>query len=109
MSDWYEVAGLIDRIQQLLADLSIRGLRIAGSQGLSQLDQLRDELAQINAGNLSNQVAELADAIRTNAPNAAAKLLETQTTLRVFERVLTKEAVLEEYDELLHEEGETAR
>ncbi len=109
MSDWQEIVGIIERVQRDIADLSIRGLRVVGPQHLASLESVRDELSRINAGFLAEQIGGLIVAIQNDEPTSARQLLQTQTTLRLFERIVTQEAVSESLQELIeNQEGQGA-
>jgi hypothetical protein len=109
MSDWQEIVGIIERLQRDIADLSIRGLRVVGPQHLASLESVRDELSRINAIYLANQIGGLVAAIQNDEPTAARQLLQSQTTLRLFERLVTQEAVSESLQGLIEDqEGEGA-
>ena len=95
MSDWQEIVGIIERVQGDLADLAIRGLRVVGPQHLASLENVCEEFSRINASFLANKIGELVAAIRNDDPIAACQLMRTQTTLRLFERFVTQEAVCE--------------
>lgn len=100
MSDWQEIVGVVERVQREVEDLAIRGLRVVGPQHLASLEGLGGEFARINAGYLADQIGGLVQAISEDDASAAAKLMQVQTTLRLFERILTSEAVTPALDEL---------
>ena len=92
MQDFDEIVQTIDRLQIELEDLTVRGLRTAGTAHLASLQGLREEFERIGAGHLAGRIATVIEAIRNDDLGAAAALLRTQASLRVFERILTLEA-----------------
>jgi len=93
MSDWHEVVDVIERLQNEFADLAIRGLRTVGPSHLASLAALGDELARINADHLADRIRVLIEAIGNDDGDAPVALLRAQTSLRLFERMLTQEVV----------------
>jgi hypothetical protein len=91
MDELDEIVQTIERLEGALEDLTVRGLRAAGPQDLSRLRALHEEFQRIGADHLAGRVAALVDAVQTNDRDAAAALLRTQTSLRLFERLLTLE------------------
>ena len=91
MSEIDEILQAVDRLHGALADLVLRGLRSAGPAQLAPLEALREEFDRVGAGHLAGRVGELLDAARRDDRSAAAALLRAQTSLRLFERVLTLE------------------
>jgi hypothetical protein len=86
-----EVLQTVDRLNAALADLVVRGLRSAGPAQLAPLEALREEFGRIGAEHLAGRLGELLDAVRNEDRSAAAALLRAQTSLRLFERLLTLE------------------
>jgi hypothetical protein len=86
-----EIAQTIERLQGALEDLTVRGLRAAGPQDLARLRALHEEFQRIGADHLAGRVAALVKAVASNDRAAAAALLRAQTSLRLFDRVLTLE------------------
>jgi len=89
MQETTEIIQTIDRLQQCLEELCVRGLRSAGSSDLNGLSALREEFQRIGADHLAGRIAAVIDAIRNDDRSAAAALLRAQASLRVFERILT--------------------
>ncbi len=85
----------LEHVQRVLENLLVRGLNSAGAQELKALSALQEELGRIGAGHLAGRMRELRKAIETDLPAAAAILLHTQASLRVFERILTLESAAE--------------
>jgi len=84
-----EIVQTVDRLEGALEDLTVRGLRSAGPEQLALLGALHEEFERIGAGHLAGRIGALLDALRTGDRDAAAALLRAQTSLRVFERILT--------------------
>jgi hypothetical protein len=101
MSDWPEIVGIIERLQRDIADLAIRGLRVVGPQHLASLETVHDELSRINASYLAEQIGGLIAAIRADDPTASRRLMQMQTTLKLFERMVTQQAVSESIQAML--------
>lgn len=93
MADWEEVVQLVEGLEKLTEELAVRGLRTAGPNQLTPLETLRDELIRVNAEHLASRVDALAQAIRSDDRQAAAQLLRLRASLRLFERMLTREVV----------------
>jgi hypothetical protein len=108
MLDTVEIVATVERLESELVDLGIRGLRAVGPQHLAALQSLHEELQRIGADHLAGRIEFLVSAIRADDREAAVALLRTQASLRVFERVLTLQAVgeiLEQMVEPPDEEG----
>jgi hypothetical protein len=88
-----EVCGMIEMLRGELDDLALRGLRAAGPDDLRTLDSLKDECGRIGAAHLAERTTALVDAIRGSDAGAGAALMRAQTSLRVFERVMTLDTV----------------
>jgi hypothetical protein len=104
MAELDEIVQTVERLQNALEELSVRGLRSAGGEQLAVLEALREEFERIGAGHLAGRVATLASAVRAGERSAAAALLRAQASLRVFERILTLEAAGETLRALVGEE-----
>jgi hypothetical protein len=105
MTETTEILQTIDRLHGLLAGLIVRGLRSVGPAQLALLDSLREEFERIGADHLAGRITELAQAVRNEEPGAARALLQAQTSLNLFERILTLEHATELLQGLLVEEG----
>jgi hypothetical protein len=107
MPETDEIVRAIGHLQGAFEDLAVRGLRSAGPQQLAPLESLREEFERIGADHLAGRVAALLSAIRNDDRGAAAALLRAQTSLRLFERMLTLEVVGEVLERLARpgEEG----
>ena len=86
-----EIVFTLEQLRRELEDLGARGLRAVGPQRLSKLGVIREELARVGAANVAGQLSTLIRAIENDDRGAAAALLRAQTSLRLFERVLTLE------------------
>jgi hypothetical protein len=106
MADWDEVVQLIQRLEREFQDLAARGLRTVGPQHLASLEAICDELARTNAVHLAGRIEKVVEAIRNDDRGAAAALLRAQATLRLFERMLTKEVAAATLEAVLAEQGE---
>ncbi|MBN1911520.1 MAG: hypothetical protein JW818_17390 [Pirellulales bacterium] len=91
MSDWHEVVGVIERLREEFADLTVRGLRTVGPGHLTSLEALREEFLRISADHLAGRIGELVEAIRNDDRGSAAALMRAQASLRLFERMLSQE------------------
>jgi hypothetical protein len=89
MDEWNEVVQIIEHLQAEFQDLVVRGLRTVGPQHLASLETIRQELQRINADHLADRIQCLVEAIRDDRPDAAAAVLQAQTSLRLFQRMLT--------------------
>lgn len=88
-----EVLLVLERVRGSLERLVVRGVRAASSEQVAELRAMNDEFTRIGAVHLSERITELADAVEAGAGEAATALLHAQTSLRVFERLLTLRAV----------------
>ncbi len=91
MSEALEIAYTLGRLQAEIEDLAVGGLRAAGPERLQVLDAMRAEFDQVGATHLVARLDGLRAAIRDGDRGAAAELMRTQASLRVFERLLTLE------------------
>jgi hypothetical protein len=91
MTEISEIQQAIDHLNGLFADLIVRGLRSAGPAQLAPLDALREEFERIGADHLAGRISDLGNAVRQETPGAAGALLRAQTSLNLFERILTRE------------------
>jgi hypothetical protein len=90
-----EIDGILQTIELLqgeFEDLAMRGLRAIGPQHLAKLETLGSECQRIGADHLARRLRGLVETIR-NDRGAAAALLRAQTSLRVFERILTLQRI----------------
>ena len=89
MSENDEVIDTLDRLNGELQDLLVRGLRVCGPEHLGPLRAIHAELLRVGAEHLAERLATLTAALEADTRDSAAALLLTQSSLRVFERVLT--------------------
>jgi hypothetical protein len=92
MSEVDEILLTVDNLKQVLENLLMRGLRSAGAAEWNTLNALRSEFTRIGAAHLAERIGVLHDALQNDPRAAAPALLHTQTSLRLFERILTLEA-----------------
>ena len=91
MSEALEVQQVVDHLQGVLENLVTRGLASAESSDRKALATLRDEFVRIGAAHLAERVGSLCEALETGDRDGPNRLLKTQASLRLFERVLTLE------------------
>src|SRR4051812_39260419 len=84
-----EVANTIETVRRSLEELVVRGVRAAGSEHARRLEGLRDELARRDAHHMASRLGELGESLSRGDARAAGLLFRAQTSLRVFERVMT--------------------
>ena len=106
MNEAEEIMQTVEHLQQVLENLIVRGLRSAGSQERATLQSLREEFDRIGAHHLAGRIRTLYDALQADDRAAAAALLKTQASLRVFERVLTLEIAQGALAHLAQEAGD---
>jgi len=93
MSEIDEITATLIRLQGEFEDLGVRGLRSVGAERLVSLRGLRDEFDRIGAAHIAARIGSLADAIENDDRRSAEALLLAQSSLRLFERILTLETV----------------
>ena len=93
MEEIEQILQTIELLQGEFEDLAMRGLRATGPQHVAKLEMLRAECQRMGADHLAGRIETLVEAIRNNAREAAAALLRAQSSLRVFERILTLQSV----------------
>ena len=86
-----EVNQVLERIQESLEQLCVRGLRAAGAPQIAALEALGEELSGIGASTLASCVEDLVEAIRAGDPRGGQALMRAAVTARVFERALSLE------------------
>lgn len=94
-----EICATVETLRGELDDLVVRGLKAAGPDDLRSLEAMRAEFSRIGARHLADGAGGLVDAIRAEDKKASILLLEAQSSLRVFERVLTLDYVANLFDE----------
>lgn len=98
-----ETVQTIEHVQSTFEDLIVRGLRAVGPEQISRLKNLEEEFNRIGAAHMAGRLEAIIQALTAGDRKAAAALLIAQSTLRVFDRVLTLETV-EPWLECLDEE-----
>ena len=87
----------LERIRTLLENLVVRGLRACGPDELSQIGSFAEHLEQTGVGHLASLLFELRNQIERDERSSARTLLETQTNVRLLERLLTLRVVKGNY------------
>jgi len=93
MADVDEIVQTVEALDREFTDLVLQGLRAVGAKHLASLESLRQEFERIGVAHLAERIATLVAAIRNDDRSAASALLRGQTSLRVFERLLTVQTV----------------
>ncbi len=75
----------------------MRGLRACGPDELTQIRAFAEHLEQSGAGHLASRLADLHGQIERDERSSARTLLETQTNVRLLERLLTLRVVKGNY------------
>lgn len=91
MEEIHEIVQTLEAVEELLDDLVVRGLRTADAAILNRLRNVHAEFQRIGALHLAERMETLVHLIEADDRGAAAALLRTQTSLRLFERVMTRE------------------
>jgi hypothetical protein len=91
-----EVAATLEALRAELDGLTVRGLRTAGPKDLAKLAAMHEELQRIGASFLARRLGALLEKTRADDRGAARAMMQVQSTLRVFERVLTLDTVAAE-------------
>jgi hypothetical protein len=100
-----EITYTLGRLQAEIEDLAVGGLRAVGPERLAALLATRDDLGRVGALHLAGRLSELTDRIRADDRGAAAALMRTQASLRVFERLLTLETTAARLERLAGSAG----
>jgi hypothetical protein len=100
-----ELRSGLEQIRSLLETLVVRGLRACGPDEISQIGAFAEQLAQSGAGHLSSLLSELRDQIERDERASAQTLLETQTNVRLLERLLTLRVVSWRYAAAIEARG----
>jgi hypothetical protein len=87
----------LERIRALLENIVVRGLRACGPDELTQLRSYAEHLEQTGAGHLASMLSDLHGEIERDERTSPRKLLETQTNVRLLERLLTLRVVKGHY------------
>ncbi len=111
MDEISEIVGTIEDVQEIQDDLLVRGLRAVPPSSLARLRGMQERLVQIGAAHMAERLQQLVTAIENDDRLAARALLHAQTSLRLLERVLSREvalAALETLQQIATAEEETA-
>ena len=84
-----EIADTIERLRSELEALAVRGIRAAGPDSVALLRAAGEELERIGAEHMAGRIADVLRTLEQGDRHAAAALLRAQTSLRLFDRVLT--------------------
>jgi len=84
-----EVLRVLHHSRTLLDELVVRGLRACGPAEQRRLDALCEELSRVGARHLAERLGALSQALRGDDPGAPFELLSAQTSLYLFDRILT--------------------
>ncbi len=88
-----EVCATLELLEGEIEDLFVRGLSAANADDVRTLDHAARQLDGAGASFVAARIDDVIVLQKAGAKTAAKALLQLQTTLRVFERVLTLEAV----------------
>ena len=91
MIDTIEIVQTIEHLQRTFEDLMLRGLKAAGPAEINTLTNIREECERIGAYHLAGRVGAVVDALNSNSRNGAQALMKAQTSLGLFDRILTLE------------------
>ena len=105
-SEFEEITHHLQQLQAEFEDLAVGGLRTLGAEHLPLLESLSEHFFQIGATHISDCLQELTKAIRDNDKNAASALMRAQANVRLFERILTKDAICVDMQSYLERESE---
>lgn len=92
MIDTIEIVQTIEHLQRTFEDLMLRGLKAAGPGEINTLTNIREECERIGAYHLASRVGAVVDALHSNSRSGAQALMKAQTSLGMFDRILTLEA-----------------
>lgn len=93
-SDWRaEVCATLDALESELDDLVVRGLSACNNDDVRALVACSADLSGAGAAHVAGRIDDVVNRQRAADKGAARALLQLMTSLRVFERVLTLEAV----------------
>jgi hypothetical protein len=88
-----EVLLALQHGRTLLDELVVRGVRAAGPADWGRLEALGEELERVGARHLGDQLGALLGAMKNDDPGATGAVLRAQTSLVLFDRVLTLRVV----------------
>jgi hypothetical protein len=108
MDEIEEIVQTIEVLQNQLDDLLVRGLRAVEPAAQARLRGMRDEFRLIGAEHMASRLEQLGDALENDDAAAARALLEAQTSLRLFERVLSLRVAGATLEQLAAGDAETS-
>src|ERR1043165_6777098 len=92
MSDQKEILQTIESLQTLFEELAVRGLRSIGTEQISTMSMLQEEMERIGATHLAGRIGTVLSCIKNDDRKSAPALMRAQASLRVFERLVTLES-----------------
>lgn len=90
-SDIHEILQTLERVQALLDDLVVRGLRTAAPEQIKSLDVMQEQFERMGAAHLAGKLKTVVEALRNEDPAGAKAVMTAQASLRLYERLLTLE------------------
>lgn len=96
-----EIAHTIERLRSQLEALAVRGIRAAGPGDVALLRAAGEEFERVGAEHMTERIGDVVRTLEQGDCPAAAALLRAQTSLRLFERVLTLEIAQAALDALV--------
>ena len=84
-----EISDTIERLRTELEALAVRGIRASGPEHIALLKAAGEEFERIGADHMAGRIGDVVGALERDERGAAAALLRAQTSLRLFDRVLT--------------------
>ncbi len=103
--DLEQIVHCLRQLQSEFEDLAVGGLRSLGPEHLPLLRSLGEQLDTIGALHIGGRVHTLAEAIENDDKSAATALMRAQASLRLFERILTTDAIEKELQQMLDTEA----
>ena len=89
--DLAEVLETLERIRHEFEDLAVGGLRALGPERALALGSMAAEFSRIGASHIADRLKQLGDSIQAGDRLAAEHLMRAQSSIRMFERMLTLE------------------
>ena len=103
-----EVLETLERIVHEFEDLAVGGLRALGPERVTSLRAMAAEFSRIGVLHISDRLQQLADAIDEGDRSAAEKLMRAQSSVRMFERMLTLETATVALAKIARDESDSA-
>ncbi len=107
--DIREILSTLERMQTVLDDLVVRGLRTVDPEQIKSIEVMQEQFQRMGAGHLAARLKTLAEALRNDDKSAAPAVMNAQASVRMYERLLTLEnaaAALQAFNEM-PEDGES--